>query len=103
MPIALGVERSDHVVGEAARLLEDRLRQIDREVAIDPVRRSPVEARHMPHGEDDILDRRAVGHRRFLSNMRLFMLTRVLARLNPPGKGKSRKSRSGKGIPWGKE
>ena len=103
MPVALGVERSDHVVGEAARLLEDRLRQIGREVAIEPIRRSPVEARHMPHGEDDILDRRAVGHRRFLSNMRLFMLTRVLAPLNPPGKGKSRKSRSRKGIPRGKE
>jgi len=99
--VALAVERRDHVVGEAARLFQDRLREIDREVAIDPIRRSPVEARHMPHGKDDILDRRAVGHRRFLSNMGLFMLTRVLAPLNPPGKGNSRKSRSRKGIPRG--
>ena len=63
LEIAAAVERRELLVRELARLLEDRLDEIEREIAVQPLGDRAVEAGDVAHGEDHLADRRAIAHR----------------------------------------
>ena len=71
MLVAAAVERRDHVVGEATGLFENGRRPDRAEIAVEAFRHGAVEPGHVPHGEDDVVNRRAIGHRCILSDARL--------------------------------
>ena len=62
LEIAAAVQRRELLIRELARLLEDRLDEIEREIAVQLLGDRAVEAGDVAHGEDHLGDRRAIAH-----------------------------------------